>query len=879
MIFTFDLSQLRNGIADFSDALRRSFIAVLGVVVFALALSIPQAVEFLKGLALSCWLESLNNCKSSIGFQASPFQFIVFAVLAFLFSLTTWYCGRVLASYQEPRPPCPSKVRLFFERWIPRAAGLLVLVLTSYEILRASTESLLLGARLFALTGATFLVLLPCHLRVAHPDRVSQRMLLTALTVIVTGISVVAIRPSYKAEGYLAVGAVYALAAILGLLAWVVERPISKKRIIVIGIGVLVLAWILLTDIRYAAYSATKFRLWNFNIAIAILLPGLFLLFVVYREAFGWKNALDSLANRTRLGDSRLARILAPQLPALSAVIICSGLCLVVLAGWAIAEYPLAASALLVAPALMFTALVFLLLITTVLVFALPTGARFVLGLIVVGAIAWAGIPNARIEAARVDLDGDRCEFGERTCLPVDAIRRYYEEWSRFHETSLSSTKPIVLVAAAGGGSRAALHTGSLLARIDAATCGAFGDRIFAVSGVSGGSIGALAYSTLRRDRGLVPEAFVECINRSPLNRKMEHAEWLENYLARDHLSPVLASMLFSDIPRSVLPWDIADERTFIDRGGTLYLSLAFGYRELLRNIDQGVTRPLGIKRDANGTLGAGNMGKPGEHPILLFNASSVEDGRRVVQGTVNLCPQDGFCIGGQGGATLSGAIDSSRFSYVSPPSNQHVYSWDAKRKRWFVTQRSLIDGGYFDNSGIVTLLDVVDGLVASGVDKKRIYAIVISNNPTEGKQADAVKDYAAPGAWAQIFAPLVGVIAARDGRTEHTHLNLVHTLGQQQVLHWSLSDAVTDHLVPEAKKREEFAALQVQPSALVADRQRHPDQSPPLGWALAQDSARSIVARVMQRALDFEDPQRTQYESERRLREALFSMTARPTP
>ena len=58
---------------------------------------------------------------------------------------------------------------------------------------------------------------------------------------------------------------------------------------------------------------------------------------------------------------------------------------------------------------------------------------------------------------------------------------------------------PIVFVATAGGGSRAAYWTATVLGTLEDKTRREFSDHLFAISGVSGGSLGAAIFRTLVR--------------------------------------------------------------------------------------------------------------------------------------------------------------------------------------------------------------------------------------------------------------------------------------------------------------------------------------------------------------------------------------------
>jgi hypothetical protein len=75
-------------------------------------------------------------------------------------------------------------------------------------------------------------------------------------------------------------------------------------------------------------------------------------------------------------------------------------------------------------------------------------------------------------------------------------IHDHYAAWKKTLPDPEAS--PIFVVAASGGGLRAAYWTALTLAKLDDATCGQFSRHVYAYSGVSGGSLGVAAFEAQR---------------------------------------------------------------------------------------------------------------------------------------------------------------------------------------------------------------------------------------------------------------------------------------------------------------------------------------------------------------------------------------------
>ena len=91
---------------------------------------------------------------------------------------------------------------------------------------------------------------------------------------------------------------------------------------------------------------------------------------------------------------------------------------------------------------------------------------------------------------------------------------------------------PVIFVATAGGGSRAAYWTAAVLGKLEDDSGGAFSKHLIAISGVSGGSLGAGIFRSL-------------LASKKPIGSYQEAGE---TAAAGDFLGPVLAAMATHDV-------------------------------------------------------------------------------------------------------------------------------------------------------------------------------------------------------------------------------------------------------------------------------------------------------------------------------------------
>jgi hypothetical protein len=291
----------------------------------------------------------------------------------------------------------------------------------------------------------------------------------------------------------------------------------------------------------------------------------------------------------------------------------------------------------------------------------------------------------------------------------------------------------VIVVAAEGGGIRAAAWTAMTLAELDRRAGGRLAPRIIAASGVSGGSLGLATWAALRR----VPRQGVDVDTDGGSDgdgRGSNGGEGSDGgsadrdigararaFLSEDFLSPTLANLFFVDFTQRLLPMPLFD-----DRGRALTLSWESAWQRRFGN--DAFSLPFGaLYRDAQGAPDTTT-------PALFFNSTAVGSGARVVQHPFASLPMVRGRAWAQAidGATLLPAtlplseavLNSARFTYVSPAGTVTPNGDPLQRVQ-------LVDGGYFENSGATTLSDVVAALRdRRGGPRLVVHALHISNDP-----------------------------------------------------------------------------------------------------------------------------------------------------
>lgn len=360
----------------------------------------------------------------------------------------------------------------------------------------------------------------------------------------------------------------------------------------------------------------------------------------------------------------------------------------------------------------------------------------------------------------------------------------------------------IFFVAAEGGGIRAAYWTAKVLAGLtdDNRT---FPDRLFAVSSVSGGSLGAVVFDALLAERAA-----------GHLGPNGQLQDQAKGVLGEDFLSPVLAAMLFPDAFVHLIPFSAA--LTSADRARALEGSWEAAWQA-----------HVGSDRLGRGFAALFRAGP--RLPHLLLNSTCVETGQRWAVSDLHLAHQVGDVndAGDLFDADLplsTAAHLSARFPYISP--GGRVPGPDPACSH-------LVDGGYFENSGTATLLDLLEALPDSTPGGPAGYVpVVISINNDPERDCPTSPS----GFLSEVTIPVDTLLDTRGARGRAAELGLMkYTTGETEIQQ-RLAGCDDAHGDDAHGYYLEFAL----PRDCTADRQRAPGARRartvpvPLGWMLS---------------------------------------------
>ena len=263
-------------------------------------------------------------------------------------------------------------------------------------------------------------------------------------------------------------------------------------------------------------------------------------------------------------------------------------------------------------------------------------------------------------------------------------VATHFKNWQQARlKTGLKTKKyPVFIVASEGGGSRSAYWTGSLLAAL-CDTFPEFSQHIFAISSVSGSSLGSGVFSLIRRSEVME-------------NHEMQKLPYTQNALKKDFLSPLTASMIFPDLFQRFVPFKI----NAFDRAKALERSWENAFERAMGSSH--AENPLRISL-AHFWL-EDTMYRM---PSLFLNCTVVNTGKRAIISNLKLNPDD-FADVIALNDTIGKAIPlstamslSARFPYITPSG--------VIQKPDGTYWGSVVDGGYFDNSGILTALEIMN--------------------------------------------------------------------------------------------------------------------------------------------------------------------------
>lgn len=332
---------------------------------------------------------------------------------------------------------------------------------------------------------------------------------------------------------------------------------------------------------------------------------------------------------------------------------------------------------------------------------------------------------------------------GPPPTLEEQFLAWYKARTDRQRYAEKNSAYPIYVVAAPGGGAYAAFHAASTLGALQD-TCPLFAHHTFAVSGVSGGSVGssvfvsALGLSSMRAMAAVAPSACTDSDWR-PADRwgGPSLVDVGDRALSKDLLSPLVAGLLFPNFLQAFLPVSVPA----LDRSVFLERALEQAVEESLRHAETkgGGSPPLAnlLTRPY-----VDHWSPQGSSPALIFNTTEVDTGERRL-----ISP---FVFGESKGlrflpiwsadtreadapldiALSTAAVLSARFPWITP-AGTFTPNERAGQKP---TAVRLVDGAFFENSGVSTALDVIEGMTAAArkhglADTIKIHLIVLNRD------------------------------------------------------------------------------------------------------------------------------------------------------
>jgi hypothetical protein len=256
---------------------------------------------------------------------------------------------------------------------------------------------------------------------------------------------------------------------------------------------------------------------------------------------------------------------------------------------------------------------------------------------------------------------------------------------------------------------------------------------VFVSSGVSGGALGVATFTALIADNNL------PCADSSLPNARILHCA--DRFLAGDFLSPLLGAMLYPDLAQRFAPNLVPWFGKRADRARALEVAWEHQWQDVTNN--SRFAEPFADLWSSDTSAI--------QVPAMFFTGTSVETGKRIIVGApfgIRFFDSTDWLDRSSGPIALSTAVHmSARFTYFSPAG--------------LLAHGHVVDGGYFDNSGATTALELLQAVMDSlRQDAQPIKPVVIMIE--NGLESDTVQTFA----WlSEVLSPINAVVNARTAR------------------------------------------------------------------------------------------------------------------
>lgn len=282
-------------------------------------------------------------------------------------------------------------------------------------------------------------------------------------------------------------------------------------------------------------------------------------------------------------------------------------------------------------------------------------------------------------------------------------VTETFNEWIKTKNINRKDSTlefPVYVVASQGGASKSGYWTAAVLSKLQDSLSEKykinFYEHIFALSTVSGGSIGATYFTSLTFNHSLKPEKYLFLDSTS-------------KFFGNDFFSPTLARFLFTDITRLFLP--IHSENW--DRQVAL--------EQAWETIQPTWGKPFSVMNEER---------RKNKIPYLFLNCTYVEEGRRAIMSNIDINPNE-FSFAEDLKYTIGKPVRISTAAGLS--ARFPLYSPAAKVPNKPI---NIVDGGYYENSGMLTASEILTSIHKYIKDAKKdsllkkkvkLYLIVIN--------------------------------------------------------------------------------------------------------------------------------------------------------
>jgi len=423
---------------------------------------------------------------------------------------------------------------------------------------------------------------------------------------------------------------------------------------------------------------------------------------------------------------------------------------------------------------------------------------------------------------------------------------------------------PVIVASAEGGGIRAEYEAAYTMAALQDASIqgksagpdlvkGSFAVHTFAISGVSGGSLGSAVFAAMAHAHGGEPFSYAKCANR---------------VAGADLLSPSVASLLTVDFFERFLPFTLnrPEGGMYFDCSLELENALESSWRKAGQG-DEFHNSLLNLYPDA-----FGQTVTTGYTPYLFLNSTCQENGKRFVDSPLTLKVSPGTA--GANPDAGSPAADIAQESHLElsdfPGTHQFPLSTAAVLSARFpiissagflertepaqsgspvtaVRRYHMVDGGYFDNYGATTLSEIIgrmqqakpkwQGSANGATIPWRLYVLRIGYNSELDPKTTSVP-------WSTCQYPKLGSIKAPGGDPLQEYSSPVFAFARVAGDHATTQIRPLEESLPKMKT----PSVSATPSPLVSAtlcpfiyRQEADNVELPLGWELSKASRHEL--------------------------------------